>query len=393
MQEYNRCYATINLGAIRHNIGIVRERTGYDVALIAVVKADAYGHGAVPVARSIEDRVDAFGVASVEEGLELREAGISLPVLILGYSSPCQYAEVLAHNLTPSIYSFDDAKILSHCAEQMNMMGKVHIPLDTGMTRIGFRADENAAGLIERIAGLKNIFVEGVFSHLACADMENDTYSDGQFREFETVKKRLEEKNIRIPVHHICNSAGILNREDHYEGAVRSGIITYGITPSGIFDRDAIGLVPALEWKTHVIHIADVEPGRGVSYGATYVTDKPTKIATLAAGYADGYPRSLSNRGKVLINGRFAPVIGRVCMDLMMADVTGIPGVHIESRATLIGRDGDNDLSVEDFSSLAGTIPYETVCRISKRVKRIYHESPVAMARRPGCLQTGTHGH
>ena len=375
MKEYNRCYADIDLSAIAHNISEIKKRIGNNTALTAIVKADAYGHGAVPISKHIEKMVNAFGVASVEEGLALRDAGIRIPVLILGYSSPCQYADVLANNLTPSVYDYGDAQILSECAARMNMMAKVHIPVDTGMSRIGFLPGREAAEQIGKIAGLPNIFVEGIFSHLACADMEEDSASAGQFEEFDSLNRMLKENGIDIPVKHICNSAGILRYEEHLNNAARAGIILYGLVPSEEIGNGGLDLKPALEWKTHVIRVEDIPKGRGVSYGQTFVTDRETtRIATLAIGYADGFPRSLSGTGRVLIRGKSTPILGRVCMDICMADVTDIPDVQVEDIVTLIGKDGEETITAEEFGKAAGSFNYETVCRISKRVKRIYSE-------------------
>ncbi len=373
MFEYNRCFAEIDLAAIEHNTDQIRKRTGYDTALMAVVKADAYGHGAIPVAKRIEKKVNAFCVAAAEEGYSLREAGSKLPILILGYSSPCQFADLLINNITPSVYDYEDAKILSEVAVKMNMMAKIHVPLDTGMSRVGFPAWDKAAENIRKIHELPNIFIEGMFSHLACADMTEDNLSERQFAEFDAVDKALAGYGIKIPIRHICNSAGIIRYDSHYMNAVRAGIILYGLAPSDEIGFGGLDLRPALTWKTHVIRIEEIPKGRGVSYGSTYVTERDvTRVATLAAGYADGYPRSLSNKGRVLIHGEYAPILGRVCMDIFMADVTGIPDVNVGDVVTLIGKDGDNSITAEEFGNTAGSFNYETVCRISKRVRRIY---------------------
>lgn len=372
MREYNRCYAVVDLAAVEHNIDEIRGRIGNDVLLTAIVKADAYGHGAIPVAKRIEKKVNAFGVASAEEGLALREAGIRTPVLILGYTSPRQYAELLLNNITPSIYDYEDAKILSAAACRMNMMAKLHVSVDTGMSRVGFGTADQDVRTILKISELPNIFIEGVFSHLACADMTDDRLSGIQFAKFDSLNERLREAGLDIPVKHICNSAAISRYPGHHKNAVRAGIITYGLLPSEEVGTGGLDLRPALEWKTHVIRVETIPKGRGISYGSTYVTEKDTRIATIAAGYADGFPRSLSNCGHVLIHGQFAPITGRVCMDIFMADVSGIPDVKVEDEVTLIGKDGENSISAEEFGRRAGSFNYETVCRISKRVKRIY---------------------
>ena len=373
MEEYYRCYAAVDLDAAVHNISEIRRTVGPDSALIAIVKADAYGHGSVPLAKAIEKYVNGFGVASAEEGLELREAGIRLPVLILGYTSPVQYNDILANNITPSVFYYEDARILSDRAGKMNRMAKIHIPIDTGMSRVGFLPGDAAVSNIIKISELPNIFVEGMFSHLACADMEDDPASERQFSEFDSVNEGLIEKGLRIPIRHICNSAGIQRYKEHYANAVRAGIILYGLMPSEETGFGGLDLKPLLEWKTHVIRVEEIPKGRGVSYGQTFVTDRPvTCVATIAVGYADGYPRTLSNCGNVLIKGHRAPILGRVCMDICMADVTEIPDVKVEDTVTLIGRDGNECITAEELGRTAASFNYETVCRISKRVKRIY---------------------
>ncbi len=371
--EYNRCYAAVDLAAIEHNTDEIRKRIGRDTALIAIVKADAYGHGACRVAAHIEKKADAFGVATAEEGIELREAGIGKPILILGYTSPCQYADLILNNITPSVWDYGDAKILSEVAARMNVTAKLHVPIDTGMSRIGFPAVEQAVENIRKIHALPNLFIEGMFSHLACADMREDPLSAEQFREFDAVDDALLSAGIHIPVKHICNSAGISRYDSEHRNAVRAGIILYGLEPSEEVGTGGLDLKPALTWKTHVVRVENIPKGRGVSYGAAFVTEhEVTRIATLSVGYADGYPRTLSNRGRVLIRGQYAPILGRVCMDLMMVDVTLIPGTLVEDEVILIGRDGENSITAEKLGRDAMSFNYETVCRIGKRVKRIY---------------------
>ena len=363
----------VDYSILRNNFLAVQEAFP-DKTLAPVVKADAYGHGAVPLAKHIEQKVNGFGVASAEEGLELREAGIRLPILILGYTSPVQYDAILKNNITPSVYDYEDAKILSECAGRLNMVAKIHVPIDTGMSRVGFLPEDEAVLAIRKISELPNIFVEGMFSHLACADMTEDIASERQFSEFDSVNERLLAEGVKIPVRHICNSAGIQRYEEHYANAVRAGIILYGLMPSEEVGFGGLDLKPVLEWKTHVIRVENIPKGRGVSYGQTFVTERDvTRVATIAAGYADGYPRSLSNKGFVLIHGKRAPLLGRVCMDICMADVTDIPDVKVEDTVTLIGRDGEEIITAEEFGREAGSFNYETVCRISKRVKRIYY--------------------
>lgn len=372
MEEYLRCYAEIDLDAIAHNIDEVRKKVGEEVGILAVIKADGYGHGAIPIAGKLKDKVQYFAVAAVEEAVELREAGVTLPVLILGYTSPAQYEEVVRYDITQTIYSVDTAQKLSDEALRQGKCAKIHIALDTGMTRIGFLMSEDSVEEIMQISRLSGIYLEGLFSHFACADMYDKTYSKKQMELYDWFVEELEKRNIRIPIKHLCNSAGIIEFDSHRFNMVRSGIMTYGLYPSDEVRTDEVILQPALSWKTHVINVKTVEAGHGVSYGATYVTDRPTKIATLSVGYADGYPRALSNRGRVIIHGEYAPVIGRVCMDQMMVDVSHIDNVQIEDIAVLVGCDGNNHISVEEAADLSGSFNYEFVCGISHRVKRVY---------------------
>lgn len=372
MEDYLRCYAEIDLNAIEHNIDQVRIKVGNDVAILAVIKADGYGHGAVPIAERLKDKVQYFAVATVEEAVELRRAGVVLPILILGYTSPKQYEEVVRYDITQTIYSLETADKLGKEALRQGKRAGVHIALDTGMTRIGFVPDENSIEEIVQIGRLPGIYLEGIFSHFSCADMSDKTYSKKQMERYDIFMDELAERNVSIPVKHLCNSAGIIEFDSHRFNMVRSGIMTYGLYPSDEVRTDEIRLKPALCWKTHVVNVRTVEAGHGVSYGAAYVTEKTTRIATLSVGYADGYPRAVSNKGRVIIHGEYAPIIGRVCMDQMMVDVSHIDNVQMEDTAILVGCEGDSSISVEEVAGLAGSFNYEFVCGISRRVKRIY---------------------
>lgn len=372
MEEYLRCYAEIDLNAIAHNIDEVRKKVGNDVGILTVIKADGYGHGAIPITKCLKDKVQYFAVATLEEAVELREGGVTLPVLILGYTSPKQYEEAVRYDITQTIYSLDTAKKLSEEALRQNRCAKVHIALDTGMTRIGFVMNDVSLEEIVQISRLPGIYLEGVFSHFSCADMTDKSYSKKQMARYDAFMEELAKRNIIVPVKHLCNSAGIIEFDSHRFNMVRSGIMTYGLYPSDEVRTDEVVLKPALSWKTHVVNVRTVDAGHGVSYGATYVTDRPTKIATLSVGYADGYPRAVSNKGRVIIHGQYAPIIGRVCMDQMMVDVTHIDDVRMEDIAILVGSDKDSSISVEEVAELAGSFNYEFVCGISRRVKRIY---------------------
>ena len=373
MSRYLRCYAEISLEAIGHNIREVKKRLPEGVKLLGVVKANAYGHGAVPVASYLENQVDYFATATIEEAVELRENGISAPILILGYVSPSQYGDLVEYDITQTIDSYAQALALEKEAARQNRKAKAHLAVDTGMTRIGFQVTEHDADEAAKIADLPHIELEGMFTHFSCADQEDKTYCSMQMEKYDKMTALLAERGVTIPLRHICNSAGIMEFDDHRFEMVRSGIITYGIYPSEEVKKERLDLIPALSWKSHVIHVKEVGPGIGVSYGATYVTEKPmTRIATVSAGYADGYPRALSNQGCVLIHGKKAPIIGRICMDQMMVDVTDIPDVQVEDVVTLVGTDGDETITIEEIANPAARFDYEMLCDISSRVTRVY---------------------
>lgn len=373
MNRYLRCYVEISLEAIGHNIREVKKRLPEGVKLLGVVKANAYGHGAVPVASYLENQVDYFATATIEEAVELRENGISAPILILGYVSPSQYGDLVEYDITQTIDSYAQALALEKEAARQNRKAKAHLAVDTGMTRIGFQVTEHDADEAAKIADLPHIELEGMFTHFSCADQEDKTYCLMQMEKYDKMTALLAERGVTIPLRHICNSAGIMEFDDHRFEMVRSGIITYGIYPSEEVKKERLDLIPALSWKSHVIHVKEVGPGIGVSYGATYVTEKPmTRIATVSAGYADGYPRALSNQGCVLIHGKKAPIIGRICMDQMMVDVTDIPDVQVEDVVTLVGTDGDETITIEEIANPAARFDYEMLCDISSRVTRVY---------------------
>ena len=373
MSDYLRCWAEISLSAIGHNIEEVRKRLAPGVRLLAVIKADAYGHGAVRVGKYLEDRVDYFAVATLEEAVELRENGIRLPILILGYTSPSQYEDLVAFDITQTIYSRETAELLNREAANQGKRAGIHIALDTGMTRIGFQVTEEDADVIAAIGRLPHLKMEGLFTHFACADQKDKTYCSGQLEKFNRMVRMLEEREVEIPLKHVCNSAGIMEFDDFRYDMVRSGIVTYGLYPSEEVRKERLDLIPALEWKSRVIHVKEVGNGLGVSYGATYVTHEGrTRIATVSAGYADGYPRALSSKGRVLIHGQYAPILGRVCMDQFMVDVSRIPDVRVEDVVTLVGRDGENSISIEEIADPAARFNYEMACGISRRVTRVY---------------------
>ena len=352
----------------------IREKTG-DAKVAAVIKADGYGHGDVEIAHYIEDISDYFAVAAIEEGEKLRKAGLVKPIMILGYNSPSLYWKNLTYDIEQTIYSLETAQAMSEAAGKAGKTARIHIAVDTGMTRIGISPDESGVELIRKISMLPHLEVYGLFTHFSCADMDDKSYTIDQMDRYDHFVRRLEEEGIMIPLKHICNSAGIMEFDHHRYDMVRAGIILYGLYPSDEVDFDNLYLEPALSWRAHVVNIMEPETDRGVSYGATYIVQKPCRLATVSIGYADGYPRSLSNKGWVLIRGKRAPIAGRVCMDQMMVDITDIPDVEMEDRVTLIGTDQDEKITVEEIAGLAGSFNYEFVCNISERVQRIWLKS------------------
>ena len=366
-----RIYAEINLDNLRHNMDIIRKKANTQV--MAIVKADAYGHGAVEISRELNRiGIFAFGVATAQEALELKENGIQGNILVIGYVFEEHYPELISRDTELTVFDIETAKAVNEAAEKLGKTAKIHIKVDTGMGRIGFLPDEKSIEDIVEISKLKNIFIQGIFTHFARADEKDKTSALKQAEIFSGFINSLEEKGIKIPIKHMCNSAGTLGDEFDKLDMVRSGIITYGLAPSEDVDIKKLSLRPLMKIVSHIVNIKKVPSGFPVSYGSTYITDKETVIATVPAGYGDGYPRSLSNRGKVLINGEFAPIIGRICMDQFMVDVTNIKNVKRGTAVTLVGSDGQNSITVEELSEISGRFNYEFVCDINKRVERIY---------------------
>ncbi len=371
---YYRTQAVIDLDAVEFNFSQVRNKLPENVKILSVVKADAYGHGAVPIARFLDDKCDFFGVACIDEALELIHADIKKPILILGYSSPELFDIIVKNEIRISVFSYDDAVALSNEAVKQNKTIPFHFCVDTGMSRIGFQISEESADICKRIASLPNIKAEGLFSHFATADEKDLTKSKAQQKRFKEFIKMLDDRGVHIPIKHINNSAGIMNFEDTFD-MCRMGIITYGLYPSEDIDKSLLSLKPAMMWKTHVSHIKALEKGREISYGGTYVTEEKRIIATVPVGYADGYPRCLSNIGRVIINGKYAPIVGRICMDQFMVDVTDIDNVDLKSEVILIGKGGSAELTMEEVSNAAHSFNYELPCRIALRVPRTYYKN------------------
>ena len=371
---YFRTQARIDLDAVEYNCSNVRAKLPDDCKLLGVIKADAYGHGAVELAHLLDEKCDFFGVACIEEAVELKKAGVKAPVLILGYVDSNVYDLVVKYDVRIPIFSMESAVALSNEAVRQGKTVPFHFCIDTGMSRIGFQVNEQSADMCKEITLLPNIEAEGLFSHFATADEADLTKAKAQREKYKAFVKMLEDRGVNIPVKHLNNSAGIMNFDEYFD-MCRMGIILYGLYPSEEVDKSLLDIKPVMSWLTHITHIKTLEPGREISYGGTYKTTEPRVIATIPVGYADGYPRCLSNKGRVIINGQYANIVGRVCMDQFMVDVTDVKGVNLNSTVTLIGRDGDACLSMEEVSNSAHSFNYELPCRVARRVPRVYYKN------------------
>jgi len=360
--------AEINLDAIEYNLGQVREIVGPDVKICPAVKADAYGHGAVPVSRLlVEAGVEMLGVAFVEEALELRDAGIDAPIVLLQPAFIEQIPEIVRLDLTPTVCDMEFARELSR---QSTRKRKVHLKVDTGMGRVGIQP-ETAPTFAAELAELPGIQLEGMFTHFPSADEEDLAFTYRQIDQFAGIIEDVEAAGVPIPLRHAANSAGLLNCPNSCFNMVRPGIMLYGLYDSAFVSRE-VELHQSMTLKSRVVFLKELPPGRTVGYGRTYTTTRKTVVATIPIGYADGYNRRLSNRGHALVRGARVPIIGRVCMDQTMLDVTDVPGVLVGDEVVLYGRQGDQEIAMEEIEEIVGTISYEIVCAVSKRVPRVY---------------------
>ena len=368
-----RTWAEVDLDAIAHNIREIRKITNPNAQIMAVVKADAYGHGFLEVTKTLlENGADRLAVAVLQEGKQLRSRGVTVPILILGASGEETVEDLINFDITPSVFTYDFAKALSYEAERKEKVTKIHIKIDTGMSRIGFLAgddNEEIANEIIKISKLPYIEVEGIFSHFAASDEYDTSYTHMQFERFMDVCNKLKEKGLDIPIKHICNSAGIMMYPEMHLDMVRPGVILYGMYPSDEVDKSRLDLKPAMTLKSTVTHIKDVPAGRGVSYGREYITEGTTKIATVPIGYADGYLRKLAKEGKMIVNGTLVPIVGRICMDQCMIDVTNVNNIDRGDEVIIFGSTG---VTIDDLASWLETINYEVSCVIGKRIPRIY---------------------
>jgi alanine racemase len=370
----SRVYAQIDLDAVRFNMEAMHRNIDPSTQMVAVIKTDAYGHGALPVARAIEDLPYLWGyaVATVDEAKALIGDGRTKPILILGISFPEQYEYIVAYGIRPAVCDLKTAQALSAIAERQKKNCHIHIAVDTGMSRIGFQVSRESARIIAQIAALPNIDVEGIFTHFARADEADKTAAKEQLRLFAYMNEILQEEQVSIPLKHCSNSAGIIDMPEANFNMVRAGITMYGLWPSDEVSKEVLTLKPVMSLKSHVSFLKELEAGRSISYGGTYVTKEPRRIATVPVGYGDGYARSLSNKGYVLIRGQKAYICGRVCMDQFMVDVTDIPKVQEGDPVTLLGTDGDYSITMEELGELSGRFNYEFACLITPRVPRIY---------------------
>lgn len=371
-----RAWAEINLDAISKNLKNIRKITNPDAKLLAVVKADAYGHGYLDVAKTlVESGADYLGVATFEEAKQLRIHSIEAPIMILGPIIDSDIENVIKLDIISTVFDTDTAKRISDRAKLIGKQAKIHIKLDTGMTRIGFVcSDDNKESIdsILKISKMPNLEIDGIFTHFARSDEPDREFTDAQFEKFMSVCNALEGKGLHIPVKHVCNSGGIMEFPEYHLDMVRCGIICYGHYPSEDVHKEKLPLEPAMTFKTVVTNVKTVPANTPVSYGGTFVTDKEMKIATIAIGYADGYSRVLSNKAEVIVNGKKANIVGNVCMDQTMVDVSDIDDVKIGDEVILFGKCGNNIITVESVARIIGTINYETLCVVSKRVPRVY---------------------
>ena len=364
-----RTWAEVDLTAIEHNFKAARNHLPKDMKLLVTVKANAYGHGAVAVAKLLEGKADYFALAAMDEAVQLRQAGICTPMLVLGPVMPSDYVRAAKQNIALAVSSLEEARAISDCALTCGKRITVHFALDTGMSRIGFACNENAAEALRVAASLPGIYAEGIFSHFALADSEDKTYTHFQTENF---RKMLELVGVDFPIRHLYNSAAIVDLEPEFDMA-REGIILYGLNPSDEVDLSRIGgIKPVMALRSHVSLVKPLPAGTPISYGCTYRSETDRVIATVMAGYADGVPRLLSNCGEVVIRGSKAPIVGRVCMDQFMVDVTHIPGVKPGDAVTIFGADGDVTITADEVAAKAQTIGYELICGIAPRVPRVY---------------------
>ena len=371
--NYYRVYAEINLDAIVKNVDNLMALTKENTGALAVVKADGYGHGDVAVAKAVAQKVTGYAVATLDEAVNLRENGVKKPILVLGYVDPYEFDILVSHEITATVFDVETAQLLADAARVQKKQAHCHIKVDTGMRRIGLEPDENGIAIVKQITALKELSADGIFTHFAASDETDKTSAEHQFKLFTDFTGRLEKEGIHFTYRHCANSAAVIDMPQVDLDMVRLGIAMYGMYPSDEVKKEKVELFPALDLKSHVTMVKEIPAGEKVSYGGTFTTTRTTKLATVSVGYGDGYPRALSSKGYVLVRGQKAPIVGRVCMDQMMVDVTDIENVTRADIVTLIGKDGDAEITVEEIAALAGTFNYEFVCDLGKRIPRSYY--------------------
>lgn len=370
-----RGYAGIDMDAVRFNIDSMLANIDPAARMILVIKTDGYGHGAVPIAVENEamERIWGFATACPEEAFELRKAGITKPILILGFTFDYAYEDMIRQDIRPAVFKRDMLERLSETAVHLGRKAHIHIKTDTGMGRIGISPDDSGIAFVKEALATPGIDVEGIFTHFARADEADKTFVNRQIEVFRSFTDRIKaETGADIPLIHCSNSAGIIELPEANMDLVRAGITLYGLMPSNEVRRGYVPLKPVMSLISHIVYIKDVEPGTQISYGGTYTADSRRRIATVPIGYGDGYPRSLSNRGEVLVRGRRAPIRGRVCMDQLMIDVTDIPEASDGDKVTLIGKDGSEFITMEELGNISGRFNYELACDIGRRIPRVY---------------------
>ena len=373
MTDEERVLAIIDLDAIAYNMTNIKSKVGKETGIIGIIKADAYGHGSVEISKVIlENGADWLAVAVVDEGINLTKNSIAAPILLLGYTPELRLEDVVNNGFIQTVYTYETAKKLSDVAVRLGKTAVIHIKIDTGMGRIGYRVNEASADEIVKISELPNIEVNGMFTHFSTADEKDKNYTLNQYKKFVQMDALLRERGLEIPIKHAANSAAIMDFDNMMFNMVRPGIILYGAYPSEEVDKDNLSIKPAMSVKTHVSYVKEVNEGDYISYGRKYQAVGKRIIATIPVGYADGFIRAYSNGGKVLIKGEYAPIVGRICMDQFMVDVTDIKDVQINDEVVLIGKQGNKEITVDFIASILDTINYEVFCTLSKRVPRQY---------------------
>ncbi len=378
IDSYQRVWAEVDLDAIWENVVHMKENIAENTKILAVIKTDGYGHGGVPIAKMLEqlDFMFGYAAATYEEAHVLREAGVKKPVLILGYTFPYCYENLIREEIRPAVYRRDTVEELAAAAARVGQKAKVHIKVDTGMGRIGITPDEEGLEFVKFLMEHPELEVEGIFTHFAKSDEADKTSANHQLELFQNFIDRIQaEAGLTIPIRHCSNSAAILEMPQANMDMVRAGITTYGLYPSEEVSKDVVPLQAAMSLYSHIIYCKTIHAGQSVSYGGLFTATKDTRVATIPVGYGDGYPRSLSGKGYVLIHGKKAPILGRVCMDQFMVDITEIPGAMEGDRVTLLGADGAERITAEELGELSGRFNYEFVCVLGKRVPRVYRRN------------------